>query len=120
MEECNRKKCENCKFIKAAVDFYEKSANRLDSWCKDCRKEERKKRYRAHKSPMQSFESSALATPPVVRTDSPESSSSCREINANHLRLPQYNQDEVDRAVRVFETLLRWRDEDRRKGLIDW
>ena len=37
-----------------------------------------------------------------------------------HSRLPQYTVHEVDAAIRVFETLIRWRDEARERGLIDW
>ena len=41
-------------------------------------------------------------------------------LDEPHPRLPQYTQDECQRAIEVIEILRRWRDEDRAKGLIDW
>lgn len=32
----------------------------------------------------------------------------------------QYTRDEVQQAIEAIKLLLRWRNEDRAKGLIDW
>ena len=32
----------------------------------------------------------------------------------------QYTKDEIESAISVFRLLLRWRNEDRKNGIIDW
>ena len=117
----NSKECERCKRNQPIDEFYKKSADRYDHWCKACRRDDRKSRYRGHLKAVPALE-------PVVGTDDLSNESvdwatttqETVEGSSAHPKLPQYTFEEVKRAVAVFEMLIVWRDEERRKGTIDW
>ena len=58
--------------------------------------------------------------PPAPKNDSDVEQAVSVNPSGAHPKLPQYTFDEVQRAVAVFEMLARWRDEERRKGTINW
>lgn len=115
-----QKQCEKCQQILSSDSFYKKSTNRYDHWCKECRREERRSRYQRVRSPQTVVSEAALAVAPANERPTYKEIPVGFSKHDPHYRLPQYTVDEVNRAVSVFQTLIRWRNEARKKGLIDW
>ena len=118
------KTCKKCNKRKYLYDFYKKGGG-YDSWCKDCKKEQRKLRYGKSKKlenkhpklvlnePKSKIENSAI--PKVNYNDiNSVALESKRHSNINKGNLDMSSAD-FNSIVEVFNILAKWRDEKKEK-----
>ena len=116
--------CGKCSTPKASSEFYQKAADRLDPWCKVCRKQERRERYKACPVPspmveVRPKECISLVKPEPIPESEPIERPASFDPNAPHTRVP-YTQGEAAAAIDAILILRKVRDRCRAQGLIDW